>query len=57
MSPAYDYKCPVCGETVEKNHGIFEEPEVVCSRCGQIMAKIPSLCTYKFIDGFSTRHV
>ena len=37
--PTYDYKCPDCGELVEKLHGMLETPIVLCKTCGKVMVK------------------
>ena len=37
--PSYDYKCPECGNIVEKLHGMLENPIVLCKTCGKVMTK------------------
>jgi putative FmdB family regulatory protein len=33
--PRYDYACTDCGNNFETGHGMFEEPRVLCPRCGR----------------------
>jgi len=37
--PAYDYKCPECGEIQEFTHGMTESPVVKCPECDAVMVK------------------
>lgn len=38
----YDYWCPDCDITQEVQHGMTEEPEIKCPKCGSIMKKLIS---------------
>ena len=40
--PTYEYRCKECGHIFEKLHGMSEEPEVECSRCGEEAERIIS---------------
>jgi len=35
----YDYFCPECDSTKEVSHGMFEEPDIICDKCGAKMKK------------------
>ena len=37
--PTYDYFCSSCNITQEVTHGMFEEPEIKCEKCGEKMKK------------------
>lgn len=38
--PAYDFRCPTCGNTFEQRHGIRNPPDAVpCEVCGKGEAK------------------
>lgn len=32
--PTYDYECESCGDIFEVFHGMTEEPDVSCEKCG-----------------------
>lgn len=40
--PTYDYKCSECENIQEEFHGISQEPEIICEKCG-------SRCKMKFV--------
>jgi putative FmdB family regulatory protein len=40
--PAYDYVCDACEIDKEINHGMFENPEIICEKCGKKMRKAVS---------------
>lgn len=42
MSPVYDYECPECKEVIEIDHGINDDPRIVCSKCNKKMARLIS---------------
>lgn len=44
----YDYKCTVCGEVFEVEHGMTEHPEIACPRCGKPAEKVISASGIKF---------
>jgi len=35
----YDYKCTVCGNVHEEEHGMNESPEVYCEECNNLCEK------------------
>jgi putative FmdB family regulatory protein len=37
--PTYDYYCKKCDSETEVFHGMSEEPEVICTECGEHMTK------------------
>jgi putative FmdB family regulatory protein len=32
--PTYDYRCESCHERVTVQHGLSEEPQLICPQCG-----------------------
>lgn len=36
----YDYECKNCGHKTIETHGMKEDPEIPCIRCGHIMVKL-----------------
>lgn len=38
--PKYDYRCPLCKEVEEFEHGMMEDPRFECKRCVCYMQKI-----------------
>lgn len=56
--PRFDYKCNVCGVTVEKFVAKWDD-EVKCSSCGNTMTKIPSFGAVHVwpAEGIHLKHV
>jgi putative FmdB family regulatory protein len=38
----YEYHCPACDQCEEHEHGMSEEPEILCHACGVRMERIIS---------------
>jgi putative FmdB family regulatory protein len=36
----YQYRCPKCRRVEEYEHGMKEEPDIYCKRCGQTMTRV-----------------
>ena len=45
--PNYHYKCEK-SHTMDVNHSIYENPSVVCTRCGGHMQRVPKTVTVTF---------
>ena len=50
--PTYCYGCK-CGQELEAQHGMREDPHIVCPECGTRMERIPQLSAVHFRGGFS----
>lgn len=55
--PAYDYFCSTCNITQEITHGMLEEPEIKCEKCGNKMKRSISIGHggYKITSGGTRR--
>lgn len=51
--PSYTYGCPSCGWEYETEHGMREDPKVVCIICGERMERVPQLTAVHFKGGFN----
>jgi putative FmdB family regulatory protein len=40
--PTYDYKCEECGHVFEVFHGMNEDPDIECPRCGSDPVRVIS---------------
>ena len=46
--PIYSYKCVDCNLKQDKDHGMSDNPEVLCQECKKPCIKIPGLGAVKF---------
>lgn len=47
----YEYFCAHCGDVVEVNHSIFDEPEILCEACKSPRSKKPTVGAVTFRGG------
>lgn len=57
--PAYDFRCKVCGHTVERSFSILEVPEIIelCPECGYAPMKkviLPAAVSFNGHGFYST---
>jgi len=46
--PLYLYKCNTCGEKREVDHGMSDNPEILCDKCQEQCAKLPGVGAVTF---------
>jgi putative FmdB family regulatory protein len=49
--PTYVYACKKCEVFKDVSHGMFEEPQVECAKCGSLMNKKPTVSAVHFPSG------
>lgn len=49
--PFYTYKCPECQIVVTEDHGMMDDPIIVCDNCETPMKKIPGVGAVSFKGG------
>lgn len=49
--PVYVYKCSGCGIVSDVFLGVFDDSEVVCQSCGEVMGRVPSFGAVHFRGG------
>lgn len=49
--PYYTYKCPDCGDTQTIDHGMMDDPVVICAKCNVDTKKVPGVGAVSFKGG------